>query len=161
LPAEVTLRIEPRLSYFSRPIVTKGETRIHYPAASQDTTSVFVAPRNASRACPSARRELEEFESYRASRGGALQELETGLWRAFKTERKTRTGDELYDVSSDPGMLKNLRGAPEQAAAVKQLDGEVDRLWAEHLRETYGHEVAGKRYTKEQEEELRALGYIQ
>ena len=159
--AEVTLRIEPRLSYFARPIVAKGDTLIHYPAASQDTTSLFVRPEKCVAGVSLGAREFDEFARYRASRAGALEELETGLWRSFKTERKTRTGDELYDVSTDPGMLKNLRGAPELEAVAKQLDAEVDRLWAEHLRETYGREAAGTRYTKEQEEELKALGYIQ
>ena len=159
--AKVMLRIEPRCSYFSRPIVARGDTVIHYPATSQDMTSLVIAPEKCVAGVSIAARDLDDFARYRASRTTALRGRETDLWNAFKTMRRTRTGDELYDASTDPGMLKNLRGAPEQAAAVKQLDAEVDRLWAEHLRETYGHEVVGKRYTKEQEEELRALGYIQ
>lgn len=159
--AEVTLRIEPRLAYFSRPLVAKGKLRIHYPAASQDTTSLFVRPEKCVAGVALGVREFDDFARYRASRGDALEELETGLWRAFKSERKARTGDELYDVSTDPGMLENLRAAPDREAALKQLDAEVDRLYAEHLREAYGREAAGTRYTKEQEEELKALGYIQ
>ena len=45
--------------------------------------------------------------------------------------------DELYDLASDPGELKNLAGLPEHAAVEKRMN---DRLW-QRLAETNGREM--------------------
>jgi len=145
--ATAVIEILPSTRYFLQPIKFRGSIRLTVPAARLDMAALTVNPA----ACAG-----QTF--YSASRfGDAALPKEpprlTDLFFYVQAMRKTSPSDELFDVESDPAMLRNLQDRQELV--------ERDRALATRYQEIGLVDVAGQAVPSEEQQRLRSLGYLQ
>lgn len=98
-------------------------------------------------------------------------ELENRIFMALKTQRKTKTGDELYNLEADIGMAKNLipgsstdsSNAPafkEKVVKSKKVIYDCLRIYREESKKIFGKSVEEKPLTEEEKNMLKSLGYL-
>lgn len=157
--AELSLSLHKRLRYLDDPLRFEGAVRLHVPATSRDRIAVSV--RAESCRCDVFYRLLarEAFERERAKLVPVPVAVETALWRKLPIPRKSRRGDELYDVRSDPGMLVNLLETKPGSGSARRLDALIDQLWSAYARRALATRAVGPE-TAEEHEALRSLGYV-
>jgi hypothetical protein len=85
--------------------------------------------------------------------------VETNLFRQFLTARKNAEGDELYDLSADPAMQRNLAGSPGSEEPMAQMRLRTSRLFGSLAALGPQHAVGPQ--TAEEIRKLRSLGYLQ
>ena len=132
--------IEPGFLYYRDPISFKGSIRITVPAARMDAVTLTVAPAN----CAGVTR-------YSVSREAPPGTVDTPDLFKYLVGRRLRAGDELYDVSKDPLMLRNIISD----RPGEDLDNELQTLYRGQLRR-----VTTQSIPSEQLRSLRAIGYL-
>jgi arylsulfatase A-like enzyme len=138
--ATALVTIEPGLYYYRNATPFKGSIRITVPAARMDAVTLNVAPPS----CAGVTR-------YAVTREPPPGTTEMTDIFQYLVGRRLRRGDELYDVTSDPLMLRNAlsdEGRPD-------LDAELRTLFGDAVRRTPAQKVPS-----EQLQALRALGYL-
>jgi arylsulfatase A-like enzyme len=131
--------IDPGIAYYLKPTPFKGSIRITVPAARVDAVTLSVTPAN----CAGVTR----YEVTREAPPGVMQPPD--LFNHL-VARKLHSGDELYDVTADPLMRRNLPGADSSP-----MDKELQSLF-----EASARQVPRQRVPNEYLETLRSLGYI-
>jgi len=145
--ATAMVKILPTARYFNDPIPFKGSIRLVLPSGRLDSMALLIAPPScAGKTFYSVARPAEAKLPPVAPRT-------TDLFNTLLTERKARTGDELYVVDRDPAMLHPIRNAAEQAAR--------DRELADRFREVASSDPANLTVPMEEQRRLRSLGYVQ
>jgi hypothetical protein len=152
--AQLSVRAEPRLDYFAEPLSFRGAVRVHVPAITlRDAVTVTVQPADCVRSVrylPSAQVDIDTF---RAGLTGNFDTKATQIWTHLLTERKRRPGDELYRISSDPGMTTNVMDADARVERQRIVE-----RWRELAPEPTTFPAGS--YTEEERRLLRSLGYL-
>jgi hypothetical protein len=146
-PATAQLKILPETTYFREPVPFSGSIRMVVSAARFDALALEIRPAK----CAGETRYTVGRRSEASDRAGVRPTMTWLHW--WLVSRRDRTADELYDVSSDPGMVRNIVD-----------DGrmiERDRALAARLRTMAAVVVENQRIRPEDERRLRSLGYIQ
>jgi arylsulfatase A-like enzyme len=145
--ATAMVKMLPAARYFNQPIAFKGSIRLILPSGRLDSVALLVAP-------PSCAGRT--FYSVARPGEAALPQVApvtTDLFAQLLTTRKSRQGDELYDVKRDPAMLHPIRDRGEMAAR--------DRELAAAFREVAATDPANLTVPLEEQRRLRSLGYVQ
>ena len=87
--------------------------------------------------------------------------FQTSLWSDLKTLRKRSLTDELYDLSGDPTMRRNLLDSRQRAESVESLRRSIDRLLRSYYATALDPDPETMSYSIEEIESLRSLGYIE
>ena len=151
-PADVAVTIPPGLTYFTVPR-PGAPVRLQFGAARLDLVSVRAKPA----ACAGT-------VAYRLDRPGAeprmpdAVESVSALYGLLLAERKSHDGDELYDVSADPGMTTNLIASE----TVQPVRRRMERSLRELYEKTYGRGTGDdtRRVSREELARLKSLGYL-
>jgi len=138
--ATALMTIEPGLYYHRNATPFKGSIRITVPAARMDAVTLTVSPAN----CAGVTR-------YAVSRERPPGTTETPDIFNYLVNRRMRTSNELYDVASDPLMLRNI--LPDKRGDA--LDAELQSLFGDLSRR-----MPSQKVPSEQVRALRALGYL-
>jgi sulfatase-like protein len=157
-PANVSINLAPRLSYFKNPISFTSAIRIHYPVIrGMDRTGINISPEDRVKEVLYRFRTIEEFDSYLLEVKRPYRRIVTDLYKGLLTDRKNTTRNELYNISADPSMVQNLVELPGYRDKAKQLCTETDELF-------FKTKVIGpvdSKYSRQEIDALRSLGYIQ
>jgi hypothetical protein len=159
-PAEAFIELAPRLSYFSQPIELSQSVRIHYPVTFADYTALVISPPDCVEGVYYRLNPFEVSERYESKLTRPFKTLRTRFWKTLLTDRKWETHDELYDVSSDPTMVRNLIHIPTYRKKALDLDAAIDSLYTELSARRPLLDTLGTEYSDEEIEMLRSLGYI-
>lgn len=139
------LAMPPGATYFASPMPFRGSTRLTATSARFQALSVTVTPAG----CGGT-------TVYSVSRyeGPIANALPTFFDVTF-VGRRLSTGDELYDVDTDPSMRRNLLAGAGPAATRRKLRALFERATASQRdrHATYTH-------SEEEKRKLRSLGYI-
>src|SRR5439155_25193975 len=107
--ATAMVKILPTARYFHQPIAFQGSIRLVVPSGRLDSVALIVAPpRCAGETFYSVARPAE-------AKLPPVAPTTTDLFKALLTNRKNGGGDELYDVGTDPSMLRPIHNAAEIA----------------------------------------------
>jgi hypothetical protein len=154
-PARVSVRLDPGMTYFEDPIELGRGLRLRFPVSRYDHAAIEVIPAE----CGDAVFALWTEYSTVAPHVGSGMGIVTAIHRGLMTRRKTTKHDELFDLSTDPGMLNNLAEEASQELRANEMKATLKaayRLKAEP--------VAADplwQYSEEDWERLKALGYVQ
>jgi hypothetical protein len=138
--------ITPATRYFEPPLPFRGSARVTVPAARHDAIDVEVAPASCAGTTVYSVARYEGPQS--------IANPQASRFYPNHVPRKTTVRNELYDVSTDPLMLRNV------------LDPAGEPEMNRRLRETFERATAGRRrvthaVTDEEKQKLKSLGYIQ
>jgi hypothetical protein len=150
--AHVSVQLDPRLSYLPRPAPLGAARLWALPVARFDRVALMVAPGD----CAGRAWVFAGPEGQPLPYGDRVRIRVTELHRGLLTARKSRGGDELYDLRSDPAMVANLLERPEFRGRAEML--------LKTLRRAYQKGAESKAewsHTERDSELLRSLGYIQ
>lgn len=139
--ATASAAIEPGFAYFQKPIEIAQSARITVPAARHDVVRLEVRPA----ACAG-----KTFMA--VSRTAPPSTTGTNDLFANLPARRLRSNDELYDVQSDPRMLKNVLG---DAAAAAPFARDLQSRFETMVRRTPVQKIPD-----EMLKSLRSLGYL-
>jgi hypothetical protein len=147
--------LAPQTSYMLQPLAWTGPLRLRFSGAREDQATFVVFPARC--AGPVTVR----LDRYDPVAGPGETVAVTDLWKnLYAAPRKLFAGDELYDAESDPGMRRNLIARADLAPLAERL--------RRSLRNDYETIIAAapsvdptRRYSEEELQKLRSLGYIQ
>lgn len=101
-------------------------------------------------------------------------EVENRIFTALKTQRKLKTGDELYNLETDLAMIKNMLSGSggdspvspispalkERVVKGKKAIYESLRFYREETKKILGNPIGDKPLTDEEKKMLKSLGYL-
>ena len=145
----------PQVTYMLKPFAWTGPLRLRFSGARDDQATFVVFP---ARCAGEVTARLDRYDPD-ADPGETV--IVTDLWKnLFAAPRKLIGGDELYDAKNDPAMRRNLIARADLAPLAERL--------RQSLRTDYEQTIAAgpsvdptRRYTEEELQKLRSLGYIQ
>jgi hypothetical protein len=151
-PVEIAVSIPPALTYFTVPR-QGAPVRLQFGASRLDLVSVTTRPATCGGTV-----------AYRLDRPGSAPEVpdaaesRSALYDLLLVERKSHGGDELYDVSTDPGMTTNLI----DSEAAQPTRRRMERTLRELYEKAFGRGAGGdtRRVSREELAKLRSLGYL-
>jgi arylsulfatase A-like enzyme len=150
--AQLVASIPPRLAYFTVP-ARATPVRLQFAAARLDQVSITTKP-------PSCGGTV----AFRVDRPGSeppvpdAAESVTELFAALYAQRKAHGGDELYDVSRDPGMTSNLIASAELQPMRQRMERTLRELYEAEFGKGDWNDTA--RVSREELEKLKSLGYL-
>ena len=147
--------LAPQATYNFKPITWSGPLRLRFSGARDDQATFVVFPLQC------AGEVTARLDRYDPTADAGETVIVTDLWKnLYAAPRKRNSSDELFDPRSDPRMLRNLIGRADLAPLAERL--------RRSLRTHYETTIAAspsvdptRRYTEEELQKLRSLGYIQ
>jgi len=146
--------LAPQVTYMNKPLAWRGPLRLRFSGARSDQATFVVYP---ARCAGEVTARLDRYDS--ASRQGETVVI-TDLWRSLFAERKQFTADELFDRQNDPGMRRNLIANPALSPVAERLRRSLHAQFESVVASTPRVDPT-RRYSKEELQKLRSLGYIQ
>ena len=172
-PVDLTIELSPDLPYFAEPLRITRSIRVSYPLSRLDRTIVTVQPGACVDGVYFRVVERDDFFDQRhvpmhlrvrgrirLDNGQGAAEQVTGIYEGLLTARRSHATDELYDVTADPGMTTNLIRSADYTRIRASLAAEVERLFVTEATKALSSENDDHRYSAEEIESLKSLGYI-
>ncbi len=158
--ATASIELEPHMRYLDAEenIEFEKSLRIYYPALLADRTSARISP---SECVEKVFFGITEYSYLTQGDSQLPSAIETRLWDKLLTQRKRSSSDELYDLGQDPIMARNLIDSAELVDLANSMRKSSDRLFGGYSEAALEQGQDAGRYTIEEIEMLKSLGYIQ
>jgi hypothetical protein len=146
--ATLNVLVSPSTTYLEPPLAFRKSARVVVAAARNDAIAVQVTP---ARCAGTTRYAVARYEG-----PDSIPAKTASHFYAAAVERKLSARNELYDIATDPLMLRNVLPPGGQPQTDRKLRAIFDRATA-----TFRDRHATHRISDEEKKKLRSLGYIQ
>lgn len=146
--ASLNVLISPATTYLDPPLTFRKSARVVVPGSRSDAIAVQVKPATCA---GTTRYSVARYEGPQSIPGKTPSHFFNAA-----VPRKLSTRNELYDISTDPLMLRNILPAAGLPETDRKLRAIFDRATA-----TFRDRHTTHRITDEEKKKLKSLGYIQ